>query len=86
MVITKKKTWQTWYSWKGIVKKLWKKGKRKLHDNLDDSKRKQVKESYKIRKKQMCDNFDNKKESWKILIAGEKEKNVTTMILMKRNS
>ena len=82
----KKNMWQTWYSWKGIVKKLWKKEKRKLRDNLDDNKRKQVKESYKIRKKQMRDNLDNKKESWKILIAGEKEKNVTTMILMKRNS
>ena len=40
-----------------------KKRKRKLHDNLDDNKRKQVKESYKIRKKQMRDDLDNKKEN-----------------------
>ena len=57
----KKNMWQTWYSWKGIVKKLWKKEKRKLRDNLDDNKRKQVKESYKIRKKQQMRRNNNKK-------------------------
>ena len=57
----KKNMWQTWYSWKGIVKKLWKKEKRKLCDNLDDNKRKQVKESYKISKKQQMRRNNNKK-------------------------
>ena len=40
----KGKKWQPWYSLKGIVKKLWKKGKRKLRDDIDD-KREQMKES-----------------------------------------
>ena len=39
-----------------------KKGKRKLRDDLDDDKREQLKESDKIRKKQMHENReDNKK-------------------------
>ena len=70
----KTKTWQPWYSWKGIVKYLWKKGKRKLRDNLDDDKREQVKESHKITKKQRCDNLDDyKRGNWKVLITGGKK-------------
>ena len=57
-----------------------------MHDNFDDDKREQVKESDKIRKKEMCDNLDdNEKGELKMLIAGGKKKNVTTLILMKRN-
>ena len=53
--------WQQWYWWKGILKKLWKKGKRKFLDNLDHDKREQVKENDKIRNKEMCDNLDDDK-------------------------
>ena len=61
IAVGKKKTWQPWYSWKGIVKNLWKKGKRKLHDNLDYDKREYLKESDEIRKKEMPDNLDDDK-------------------------
>ena len=33
-----------------------------MHDNLDDDKREQLKESDKIRKKQMRDNLDDNEE------------------------
>ena len=33
-----------------------------MHDNLDDDKREQLKESDKIRKKQMRDNIDDNEE------------------------
>ena len=38
----KRKTWRPWYSWKGIIKNVWKKGNGKLGDNLDDDIRDQV--------------------------------------------
>ena len=45
-----------------------------MHDNLDDSKREQVKESVKIRKKEMLDNLDD-----------DKRKQVKKVIKQERN-
>ena len=54
--------------------------------DLDDDKREQVKESDKIRKKQMRDNLDdNKIGELKNVDNKRKKKNVPTLILMKRN-
>ena len=54
--------------------------------DLDDDKREKVKESDKIRKKQMRDNLDdNKIGELKNVDNKRKKKNVPTLILMKRN-
>ena len=50
-----------------LLKNYEKKGKRELHENLD-GRRQQVKESDKIRKKQII-----KRGNWKMLITHEKE-------------
>ena len=57
-----------------------------MRDNLDDDKREQVKESDKIRKKQMSNNLDDKereqvKESDKI----RRKKCLITVIMIKEN-
>ena len=57
-----------------------------MRDNLDDDKRQQVKESDKIRKKQMSNNLDDKereqvKESDKI----RRKKCLITVIMIKEN-
>ena len=63
MVITRKKIRDKLDTHeKELLKNYEKKGKRKLRDNLDDNKRKQVKESYKIRKKQQM-RRNNKKQN-----------------------
>ena len=49
--------------------------KKFMRHNLNDDKREQLKENDRIRRKQMCDNLDNKKGNWKRLITkGKKEK------------
>ena len=90
MLITreKRKTCQPWYSWKGIAKKWWKKkGKINFHDNLDDDKREQAKESDKIRKKQMRDNFDdNKREQMKENDKIRKKQMFDTLMIIKKGN
>ena len=57
-----------------------------MRHNLDDDKRKQLKENDEIRKKQMGDNLDDKKKGeLKKIDNKRKRKNVTTLILVKRN-
>ena len=53
--------------------------------DLDDDKREKVKESDKIRKKQMRDNLDDNKIGELKNVDNRKKKNVLTLILMKRN-
>ena len=60
--------------------------KKFMRHNLDDDKRKQLKENDEIRKKQMSDNLDDKKKGeLKKIDNKRKRKNVTTLILVKRN-
>ena len=60
--------------------------KKFMRHNLDDDKRKQLKENDEIRKKQMGDNLDDKKKGeLKKIDNKRKRKNVTTLILVKRN-
>ena len=58
-----------------------------MHDNLDDSKREQVKESVKIRKKEMLDNLDDdKRKQVKKVIKQERNKCVITLMIIKKGN
>ena len=80
--IKKEKQDKPWYSkgTKGILKEIWKKGKGKSHNKLDNDKREQTKESDEIVKNEMCDNVDdNKKGELKSVDSKRKKKNVDNL-------